>query len=224
MGLQIISRNQSIDLPGVTMKLSLLALFAVLIMGMTACTSEPAKPAEKPQPKPLELETGRGPFQKAYIAARGWNHDALPVRLESQPNSDSKGADGKSAVWRATFASATLRAVKPYTWAGTDASDAPGRGITPGAEDNYNPSNSSTQTWDIAYLKVDSDQALQVAQKHGGDKILQQTPDTTLLYVLDWNHNTNELTWHVIYGTNRDEAKLRVAVNASTGDFIRVEK
>jgi hypothetical protein len=32
------------------------------------------------------------------------------------------------------------------------------------------------------------------------------------------------LTWHVIYGTARDVAKLTIAVNASTGEFIRVEK
>jgi hypothetical protein len=28
----------------------------------------------------------------------------------------------------------------------------------------------------------------------------------------------------VIYGATRDEAKLKVAVNASSGDFMRVEK
>jgi hypothetical protein len=42
--------------------------------------------------------------------------------------------------------------------------------------------------------------------------------------VLDWNRQTNELIWHVIYGTDRMSAKLRVAVNASTGEFLRVEK
>jgi hypothetical protein len=109
-------------------------------------------------------------------------------------------------------------------WSGTDAPDAPPRGINPGSEDNYSPTNSSTQVFDIAFLKVDSDKALEIAQKHGGEKILEKAPDTPILYLLDWNHNTNELTWHVIYGESRDEAKLRVAVNASTGEFIRVEK
>ena len=33
-----------------------------------------------------------------------------------------------------------------------------------------------------------------------------------------------KVVWHVIYGNTRDDAKLRVAVNASTGEFLRVEK
>jgi hypothetical protein len=32
------------------------------------------------------------------------------------------------------------------------------------------------------------------------------------------------LIWHVIYGPSREDAKLVVDVNASSGDFIRVEK
>ena len=45
-----------------------------------------------------------------------------------------------------------------------------------------------------------------------------------IIYVLDWSSATNELIWHVIYGVTRDDYKLKVAVNASSGDFIRVEK
>ncbi len=52
----------------------------------------------------------------------------------------------------------------------------------------------------------------------------KKNPDTPVIYVLDWSGTTNELIWHVIYGTSRDDAKLRVAVNATSGDFIRVEK
>jgi len=42
--------------------------------------------------------------------------------------------------------------------------------------------------------------------------------------VLDWNHTTNTLTWHVIYGNSRDDAKLIVDVNGTSGEFIRVAK
>jgi hypothetical protein len=30
--------------------------------------------------------------------------------------------------------------------------------------------------------------------------------------------------WHVYYGNSRDDAKLRIAVNATTGEFLRKEK
>ena len=79
------------------------------------------------------------------------------------------------------------------------------RGINPGTEDNYSPTNTSTQIFDVVFLKMDSDKALEVAQKHGGDKVLAKAPDTPILYMLDWSQPTNELIWHVIYGVSRDE-------------------
>ncbi|MFY9560539.1 MAG: hypothetical protein WAQ52_09925 [Terriglobales bacterium] len=193
-------------------------LVALLALGfMAGCSSEPSKPAPAEKPKPPEPITGRSAFQKCYIAARGWAPDAQPFKLESQLPDDSKGRDGKSLSWRAGFASPQQQhATKTYTWSAGE--------ISFSVEDTYSPSNTSTQVFDIAFLKKDSDQAFQTAQKHGGDKLLENAPDTPILYVLDWNRLTNELTWHVIYGTDRASAKLRVAVNASTGDFLRVEK
>jgi hypothetical protein len=205
---------------------TLLAVVALLsaLISLAACSSDNGKPTETEAPKPAELLTGRSAFQKMFIAARGWARDAQAYRIESSATTDGNGRDGKWAIWRASFASPAQRAVKSFLWSGSAAPDAPSRGINPGTEDTYSPTNSSTQVFDIAFLKIDSDQALAVAQKHGGDKILEKTPDTVVSYVCDWNHNTNVLTWHVIYGPSREGAPLAVAVNASTGDFIRVEK
>jgi hypothetical protein len=201
-------------------------ILAMMLLFLIGCTSESSKPAEeaKPEVKTPELLTGRAAFQKVYIAARGWARDAQPYRIQSIATSDGTGRDGKWAVWRTSFASPSQHAVKSYTWSGSVAPDAPSRGINPTSEDNYSPTNSSTQIFDIAFLKVDSDQVFATAQKHGGDKVLEKSPDTVVTYVCDWNRNTNELVWHVIYGTGRDSARLAVAVNASTGEFIRVEK
>jgi hypothetical protein len=206
------------------MKKLLMAMLALTVL--TGCTSEPARQVqtEKAQPKPTEAVTGRAAFQKLYISARNWARDAQPYRLESQITDDGKGKDGKSAVWRAYFASPAQRGVKPFIWSGSQAPDAPSRGITPGNEDTYSPTNSSTRVFDTAFIKVDSDKALEVAQKHGGDKILQKNPDSPILYVLNWDGANNELVWHVIYGNSPEDAKLRVAVNASNGEFLRVEK
>ena len=199
----------------------LLLIFAIVV----ACDSNTAKsPEAKPEPKGPELLSGRAAFQKVFIAARNYAADVKPFRIESTPTTDGDGHDGKSAVWRASFASPAQRGVKPFIWSGSNAPDAPSRGVSPGNEDVYNPGNASTQIFDVAFLKIDSDQAFAVAQKHGGDKILEKDPSTSVIYICDWNHNTNELTWHAIYGATRDNAKLTVAVNASTGEFIRVEK
>jgi hypothetical protein len=200
---------------------ALLALLGLL----AGCESNTPKPTQaKPEVKTPELLTGRAAFQKVFIAARNYAADVKPFRIESTPSTDGNGHDGKSAIWRASFASAIQHGVKPFFWSGSNAPDAPSRGVSPGNEDSYNPGNASTQVFDVAFLKIDSDQAFAEAQKHGGDKILEKDATTPVIYICDWNHNTNELVWHVIYGESRENARLTVAINASTGAFIRVEK
>ena len=196
----------------------------LLCLAFTGCSSPPSQPAAKPEVKGPELLTGRSAFQKCYITARGWARDAEPFRLESLPTTEGNGQDGKSAIWRASFASPATRAVKPYFWSGSATPDAPSRGVSPGPEDSYSPTNSSTQVFDFGFLKIDSDQAFSVAQKHGGEKITGADPAAILTYICDFDHNNNKLIWHVIYGPKRETAKLTVAVDATTGEFIRQEK
>jgi hypothetical protein len=204
------------------MKRLLVGLLGVSLM--MGCSSQSSKPAEKPQPKPPEFVTGRTAFQKIFVAARGWNRDAQPYRLESQTTADSDGKDGKSGVWNGWFGSPSTHSGKRYTWSGSGAPDAPDRGVSFGSDDSFNPSNSSTHVFDIAFLKKDSDEALAVAQKHGGDKVLAKDANTHVFYALDWSSASNELVWHVIYGPSKDQIRLNVAVNASSGEFIRVDK
>lgn len=197
----------------------------VCLLCLNACNSGSEKPAEStPAPKTTETLTARSAFQKLYLAARGWNADAKPYRLESTVTSDANGHDGKAALWRGGFASATMRSEKSYTWSGSTAEGAPEQGVNPGTEDSYSAANASTQVFDMAFLKVDSDQAFETSQKHGGDKLLEKDPNTPVFYVCEWNRSGNNLVWHVIYGASRDDAKLTVSVNASTGEFMRVEK
>jgi len=207
----------------------LLALAAALILG--GCSSEPEKSgtegAAKPAAKPAaanSYETGRVAFQKAYVTARGWSADVKPFRLESQYTKDAPVGQGKAGVWRAFFASAQRTAAKPFVWSGVTAADAPAPGITPDAEDFWSPSNATTQPFDLNFLKQDSDKAVAVAQEHGGDKLTKKDPAQPIIFQLDWSPKENKLKWHVIYGTSLTDAKLRVAVDATTGEFLKVEK
>jgi hypothetical protein len=221
MHLQIPGSKPRADERKVAMKKLLMVLLATAVM--VACSSQPTKPKEKPQPKPPEFLTGHVAAQKLFIAAHGWARDAQPFRLESEPTPESNGHDGKSAVWRSGFASALQHSLKPFAWFGVDQADG-SRGVSPGVEDSYSPGNSSTTVFDIQFLKIDSDQALEVAKKHGGDKLLEKSPDLPVFYLLDWNRPNNDLVWHIVYGSNRNEPKLIVEVDATSGVFIRAQK
>ena len=191
-------------------RLGLILLSLAIVCG---CTSQPAQQEQKQPPESL---SGRSAFQRLYVAAHGWAGDARPYQLQSQAFGDAKGTDGKAAVWRAAFASAAQHSSRQYMWSGVDSPDAPSRGVTPGSPDSYVPGNS----FDVNFLKIDSDKAYEVAQKHGGDKIT----GSPVTYLLEWEAGENHLLWHVIYGASRSDAKLVVDVDATTAEFNRKEK
>ncbi len=199
------------------------SLVGVALLMLSGCSSEPEKP-QQPVVKPPDYVTGHVGFQKMYVAARGWSVDAQGFRLTSTLTSDSKGHDGKSGMWSASFASASKHSSKPYVWSGSNAPEAPERGVTWGSDDSYSATNTSTHVFDMAFLKTDSDAALETAMKHGGDKLMEKDPAQPVMYVLEWDGPSNALLWHVIFGTARTDNKLQIVVNASSGDFVRVEK
>lgn len=205
-----------------------LSLILLLMAALAACNSKPAPNSassetktEKPAPKAPEYKTGRESFQNLYISAHSWAADAKPFRLESNYTPDAPASEGKAAIWRATFGSAQKSEMKAFQWDGTSGPDA---GISHNTEDSWSPTNASTKVFDLAYLKIDSDKAFEVAQKHGGEKIMKSDEKTPVFYVLTWDSQKNKLLWHVAYGSSGDDSKLRVAVDATEGTFLRVEK
>lgn len=198
-------------------------MFAALAL-LAGCSSEPQKAAQetKKQPPKNEIVTGRVAFQRMYQAAYMSLQGAKPFRFESVPTKEASGVDGKAGVWRGFFGSETRGVARPFVWSGVTAEDAPSPGISPaGPEDTWTPSNVSMAPFDIAFLKVDSDKAFEVAQKHGGEAILKKKPDTPIKYLLDWSVPQGKLIWHVEYG---EGPALTIDVDATTGDYLRTEK
>ena len=104
------------------------ALLVILALLVGCDSSKTNAPPAKPEVKPPELLTGRAAFYKTFIAARNYAADVKPFRIESTPSSESNGQDGKSTIWRASYASATQHGVKPFFWSGSNLPDAPSRG------------------------------------------------------------------------------------------------
>jgi len=221
--------------PMTTIWKSLLTLCAAF--SMVACSSSPSgqkaeSAPEKPAaPKQIDAETGRIAFQRMYTTSRGWSGDTEPVSLQSNNYKNAGGNpeaplghDGKSAMWRGIFASENRHSMKTYMWSGLTGPDAPNPGITPGTEDSWSAGNTSTRPFQLVYLKFDTDQALETAQKHGGTVLIKKTPDLPVNYRLGWETRSSMLVWHVIYGKSTNDPDLDVVVDATTNQFVRVEK
>lgn len=192
-------------------------------LALISCTSAPAPKAAKIQ-KPSEYLSGRAAFQELYVSAHAVAGDVQPYRMQSRYTKGSPANEGKSGLWRADFASASKKLSKTFTWSGLAGPDAPERGVSHGADDTYNPGNTTTHVFDTRFLKVDSDEAFKVAQQHGGEKLTRADPNQPIFYTLDFDPRHNELIWHVIYGSSPHEAKLNVLVDATTGQFLHLEK
>lgn len=205
------------------LKATALAILGMAMLLLAGCDSgSKSTPAAKETPAASELETGRFALQKMLVPAHLWAPDAQPIRLESSNIKDSTGHDGKANFWRALFASVSRQKSEPFTWSGVASSDVP-KGVDHGTEDSYNPANRSYRTFDLNFLKSDTDKAFEVAQQHGGKQLLEKDPKTSVTYLLDWDAQSGQLRWHVIYGGSESMGKLTVLVDASSGAFIRKE-
>ena len=201
----------------------------MLALLLASCSDESGKPAPASATAhstskvaaPPKRETGRVAFQYTFVAARAWRADAQPISLESQPTKAANGLDGTAAVWRGTFGSPSRQAMKSWSWSGGNADDAPPEGINPGGEDSWNPNNVSERTFELPFLKVDSEDALKTALAHGGKKVLANDPDARVKYSLHWDRNRNALLWIVIFQASKP---LAISVNASSGGFVKVEQ
>lgn len=198
-----------------------LLLIVALLLGCESSTDKP-QASNSQQNKP-DWQTGRFALQKMVAPARLWAADSQPIRLSSSVAKNNPGHDGKSGFWQATFASPARQKAESFSWSGLVGPDAPSRGVDHSSEDSFNPSNRSTQPFDLAFLKIDSNQAFDVAQQHGGKKVMEKNPDQEVIYLLDWDPRANQLRWHVIYGSSESNAQLSVIVNAATGDFLHKE-
>jgi hypothetical protein len=203
-------------------KISLPVIFALVLFCLGCDSGSTPSATQESKAAAPQLETGRFALQKMLAPARFWAGDAQPVRLESENLKGTDGHDGKAVFWRATFASPGRQKAEPFTWQGTATEDAK-PGVGHGTEDSYNPANRTARSFDLNFLKVDTDKAFAVAQEHGGKQILEKDPKVTVGYVLDWDAQSDVLRWHVIYGGSESTGKLAVLVDASSGSFIRKE-
>jgi len=147
-------------------------------------------------------------------AATRWAPDASAIRLFSGV-CKSAPREGSCNEWRAVVVSAAKKKSVDFYWrAGAVSHD---------ESSDYEPLDKQT-TIEVSKIKADSDAAFRVSEDHGGKSLLEKDPGIEIRYAMMWDKGVKQLIWLVFYevkGTDISSAKLHVASNAQTGDFVQ---
>jgi len=190
-----------------------------LLLALTACSESPKTEKAKAPETPPEPLSGRQAFQKMYPAARGWALDAVPLQLKSIDLSQVKAEKGKTGAWQAIFVSPSKGKSKNYTYSAIEAEGNLHQGVFAGLEENFTVGRGPVSLFDIAAIKIDSDQAYDVAAEKSADYI-KKNPGKPISYILERTNRLPDLAWRVIWGESVASSDYSVYVDASTGKFL----
>jgi hypothetical protein len=199
------------------LKTAAFQLLLPAMMLLTACSDAPNTEKAKAPEKPPEPVTGRQAFQKMYPAARAWDINATPLRLRSVRLS-AKPEKGKADAWEAIFVSQSLGKSKTFTYSIVELEGNLHQGVFALLEEGYSPQGAASP-FSIAAIKIDSDQAYDVAAEKSADYI-KKNPDKPITYLLEQNRRFPDLTWRVIWGESVSTSDYSVYVDASTGKYL----
>ncbi len=189
----------------------------ILILFLPACSDAPKTVELKEPAKPLEALTGRQAFQQMYPQARGWAPDAQPLQIVSLNLAQVKAARGKAGVWQVIFVSLSRGKAKTYTWSAVEEGSLH-QGVFGGQQEDYTPRGDSSP-FQIAAIKVDSDQAYATAAKESADYI-QKNPDKPVMFLMQQGKRFADVTWRVIWGDSVGTSDYSVFVDGSTGKYL----
>ena len=185
---------------------------AAICVLLTSCSEAPApKEPEKP-PAPV---TGRYALQQMFIAARTWAQDLQIAKMTSMHFAQVPEIPGKAGGWQVTFVSPSLQQSRTYTWAGAEISMSIHKGINEERPNAW----SSGPSFPIAAVKIDSDEAYQVAVKQVA-KYAEAHPGMVISYELEMNQRMPDAVWRIIWGENVATSSDSVLVDASTGQYM----
>jgi hypothetical protein len=200
------------------MRSSSLLWLLPLFLFLSACSDTPKTAEVKPPPKVLEALTGRPAFQQMYPQARGWAPDAQPLQITSLNLAQVKADQGKAGVWQVIFVSPSLGKAKTYTWSAVESEGNLHQGVFGGPQEDYTPRGDSSP-FQIAAIKVDSDEAYKTAVENSADYI-KKNPDKPVLFLMELGKRFPDVTWRVVWGNSVGTSDYSVFVDGSTGKFL----
>ncbi len=187
---------------------------------LAACSEAPKTESAKKVEKPPVPVTGRQAFQMMYPQARRWAADAQPLQLQSINLSQVPAQKGKAGAWQAIFVSPSRGKARTFTYSAVEAEGNLHEGVFGNIEEDA-PANSSSTPFEMAAIRIDSDQAYDTAAKKSQEYI-QKNPKKPVSFLLEQTKRFPDVTWRVIWGASVATSEYSVFVDATTGALLAV--
>ena len=204
------------------------AALVVAALGLTACSSEPAKApeaktdtdaAKKAPTGPPEPVLGKTAFYEMYTPAHAWAADMVPISLKSGEVAGVKNAGGKAGMWTAVFGSPSQHMLRAYTWAAAEQLPNIAKGVKAESPEAWAGPTTAAMTFQTSDVVIDSDAAYKAAADKAGDWL--KDPDHAAKPVtmsLGAASRFPAPVWYVIFGDTK--FGFAAFVNATTGNII----
>ncbi|HEX4278000.1 MAG TPA: hypothetical protein VHZ74_21750 [Bryobacteraceae bacterium] len=204
------------------------ATFAVAILGLCACSSEPAKTTEvktdadaakKAPAGPPEPVAAKTAFYEMYTPAHTWAADLLPISLKSGEVAGVKNADGKAGVWTAIFGSPSQHLARTYTYAVAEQLPDIAKGVKAESPEAWAGPTTAAMTFQTSDFTIDSDAAYKTAAGKATEWL--KDPEHAAKSVsLSLGAATRfpAPVWYILFGDSKNG--FVALVNATTGNII----
>src|SRR5215471_12151448 len=206
---------------------ALKATVVIAILALTSCgvtpSSETGKNAEAVETKSPVAQgpiTGKTAFWEMYKSARAWSSDIVPLSLESKEIPGIKNADGKAAMWSASFGSPKLHQFRTFSYSIAASKPDIIQGIMIGNTKPWNGPVNDAMAVDPSDLMVDSDTAFQTALAQAAAWV-RKNPGKDACFFLGKAWRFPALVLYVVCGDKK--SGYAVYVNAKTGTVVKIK-
>jgi hypothetical protein len=205
------------------------AVLVLGVIGLSACSSEPAKTTEKTgdgdaaakkaPAGPPEPVAAKAAFYEMYTPAHTWAADLMPISLKSGEVAGVKNADGKAGFWTAVFVSPSQHAARTYTYSVADQLPNISKGVRAESTDAWAGPTTAVETFQTSDFTIDSDAAYKTAAAKAADWLKESNnAEKPVSMSLGAAARFPAPIWYILFGDTK--LGFVAVVNASTGNIV----
>src|SRR5215471_6314062 len=180
----------------------LFPFLTVALLISAACSDAPKEEAKVKEPeKPSAPITGRQGFQMTYPSARGWEADAMPIRVRSMDLEAVKGSDGKAPFWEVTYVSPSRNRIRAFSWSATDEGSLH-KGVYGPPDDSWGGPSGQERPFSSTLIETDTPAALKTAMEASDAYLTKPGRKPAVSYLLQYTPRYANPVWIVLWGNS----------------------